>query len=308
MGLEAGRLWAALLRLWVMELNLTSSAQIRSILTQHGLRPKKRLGQNFLIDRNILNRIVDAADAGPGENVLEVGPGLGVMTKEIAERGARVVCVEADKDFLPILEDVLADKPNVEIVIQDFLKVDLPEFLGSRADGKWVMIGNLPYYITSPIIAKLLESKQLISRILLMVQREVALRLQAKPDTDDYGSLSVFVQYHCDVTSVIKVSKNVFYPVPDVDSEFIKLTVRDEPSVKVCNEQLFFNIVRASFGKRRKTLLNALSSSADLLWDKDRADLVLKAAGIDGVRRGETLSLQEFADLTNAACGERNES
>ena len=279
-------------------MNLASAPQVKKLLADHGLRPKKRLGQNFLIDRNVLDRIVAASGAGQGVNVLEIGPGLGTVTQELADTGARVVCVEADRELIPVLEDVLVDK-NVEIVNHDFLKIDLPSFLGERGGGRWVVVGNLPYYITSPIITTLLESKQMVSSIILMVQREVAMRLQAKPATDDYGSLSVFVQYHCEIESVMKVSKNVFYPVPDVDSEVVKLTVREKPVVGVKDESLFFRIVRASFGKRRKTLLNALSSSAELGWDKETVQRIIEKAGIDSGRRGETLSLEEFAALEN---------
>ncbi len=279
-------------------MNLTSAPQVKKLLAEHDLRPKKRLGQNFLIDRNVLDRIVSASGAGQGVNVLEIGPGLGTVTQELADTGAKVVCVEADRELIPVLEDVLADR-NVEIVNQDFLKIDLPAFLKERGGGRWVVVGNLPYYITSPIITTLLDSKQMVSSIILMVQREVAMRLQAKPATDDYGSLSVFVQYHCEIESVMKVSKNVFYPVPDVDSEIVKLTVREKPAVCVRDENLFFRVVRAAFGKRRKTLLNALSSSAEMGWDKETAHRIIENAGIDGGRRGETLSIEEFGTLAN---------
>ena len=280
-------------------MNLTSVAQVRKLLADYGLHPKKRLGQNFLIDRNILNKLVAATGAGPGSNVLEIGPGLGVVSCELADTGARVVCVEADSDLAPILKDVLSEYGNVEIIVQDFLKIDLAEFFASWGDGRWIIVGNLPYYITSPIITKLIDSRQFISSILMMVQREVAQRLRASAGSDDYGALTVFVQYYCEIESVIKVSRNVFYPVPDVDSEIVKLTVREHPAVNVRSEELFFRIVRAAFGKRRKTLFNALGSSSELGWDKERARHILESAGIDGGRRGETLSLQEFASLTN---------
>lgn len=282
-------------------MNLTSTQQIKSLLAQHGLRPKKRLGQNFLIDRNVLDRIVGAVEAGPGVNVLEIGPGLGVVTRELALSGARVVCVEADRDFEPILRDMLAGEGDVEVIIEDFLKVDMTEFFGERGGGKWVVAGNLPYYITSPIIARLIDAKDHVSAIVLMVQREVARRLAAPPGSDDFGALSVFVQYHCDIQSVMKVSKNVFFPIPDVDSEVVKLTVLNQPRVSVRDEGLFFKIVRAAFMKRRKTLLNALGSSNELGWDKDKAREVLTSAGIDPERRGETLSLGEFARVSD--CG-----
>jgi len=281
--------------------NLTSIGQVKRLFADHNIHPKKRLGQHFLTDRNVLNRIVDASRAGPDVNVLEIGPGLGVVTRELAERGARVVCVEIDRALQPMLERALSGTSGVEIVIGDFLKLDLPAFLADRATGKWVAVGNLPYYITSPIVAKLLDSKQLFSTILLMVQREVAERLRAEPGTGDYGALSVFVQYHAEVERVMSVSRNVFYPVPEVDSELVALRVRERPPADVVDEGLFFRIVRAAFGKRRKTLLNALSSSSELGWDKDRASQALADAGIDGARRGETLTIGEFASLANSS-------
>lgn len=282
-------------------MNLASAPQVKRILAEYGLHPKKRLGQNFLIDRNVLNRIADASGAGRGLNVLEIGPGLGVVAREIADRGARVVCVEADRDLQPILETILSGEPGAEVVIQDFLKIDLPEFLRSRAEGRWIVVGNLPYYITSPIIGKLIDAKEHISAMLIMVQREVAQRLAAKPSTGDYGALTVFVQYHCDIESVMRVSRNVFYPIPDVDSELVKLTIRETPKADVVDEHLLFAIVKAAFGKRRKTLLSALGSSDELRWDRDFARVALEGAGIDGARRGETLSVEEYAALANAA-------
>ena len=282
-------------------MTLTSAPQVKELLARHGIHPKKRLGQNFLIDRNVLDRLLDAADLGPDSDVLEIGPGLGVVTEEAAKRAGKVVCVEIDRDLEPILAELLSDCLNAEIVIGDFLKLDLPEFLGKRSEGRWTVIANLPYYITTPILAKLIDSKQHFRTILLMVQREVGQRLRAGAGSDEYGAISVFVQYHCKIKPVMRVSRNVFYPIPDVDSELVKLTVRDVPAVAVSDEATFFLIVRAAFGKRRKTLLNALSSSDDLRWDKQRAQQVLAAAGIDPGRRGETLGLEEFAALANAA-------
>ncbi len=282
-------------------MTLASAPQVKKLLADHGLRPKKRLGQNFLIDRNTLDRIVHSCEAGPGANVLEIGPGLGVVTRELAASGANVVCVEKDRSLEPILRDVLSGSPNVDIVIQDFLKLDLPDFLQSRAEGKWTVVGNLPYYITSPIITKLIDSRDLLSSALLMLQREVAGRLQADHEAGDYGSLSVYVQFYCDILSVMKVSRRVFYPVPDVDSELVKLTIRADPRAAVGDEQLFFAIVRAAFGKRRKTLFNALSSSAQLNWTRDQARAILESAGIDGIRRGETLSIDDFAAIAATA-------
>ncbi len=280
-------------------MNITSAPRVKELLACHGIRPKKRLGQNFLIDRNVLDRLLDAADLAPDSSVLEVGPGLGVVTAEAAKRVGRVVCVEIDRDLKPGLEETLSGCENAEVMIDDFLKLDLADVLGSDP-GRWTVIANLPYYITTPILAKLIDAKRHFSAILLMVQREVAQRLRAVAGSDEYGAISVFVQYHCEIESVMRVSRNVFFPIPDVDSELVKLTVRDVPAVSVADEALFFSIVRAAFGKRRKTLLNALSSSADLKWDRQRAHDVLDSAGIDPGRRGETLSLDEFAALANA--------
>jgi 16S rRNA (adenine1518-N6/adenine1519-N6)-dimethyltransferase len=232
--------------------------------------------------------------------VVEIGSGLGVLTQALAATGARVVTVEADKTLEPVLNETLDGLGNVELVISDFLKIDLPQFLRERADGKWTIVGNLPYYITTPILVKLIESKELVADVLVMMQREVADRLAGAPGSDSYGSISVFVNYHFEQSSVMRVSRNVFYPVPDVDSELIKLTPRAAPPVEVRDEALMFRVVRASFGKRRKTLANALSSSDDLGWDRGEALEALEAAGVDPGRRGETLSIEEFAAIANA--------
>ncbi len=285
--------------MWTM--NLTSASQVKNILANHGIRPKKRLGQNFLIDRNVLDRLLEAAHITPDSRIIEIGPGLGVVSRELAERAGKVVCIDIDSDMEPILREVLCGLPNAEVVIADFLKIDLDQFLSERGGGCWSVVANLPYYITTPIIIKLIESKTDFHSIILMVQREVAARLKASAGSADYGSITVFVQYHCEVASVMKVSRNVFYPIPDVDSELIRLDIRSVPAVDVADEQLFFVIVRAAFGKRRKTLLNSLSSSADLGWDRERAEAALSAAGIDSSRRGETLTLTEFASICSAS-------
>ncbi|NLN74974.1 MAG: 16S rRNA (adenine(1518)-N(6)/adenine(1519)-N(6))-dimethyltransferase RsmA [Armatimonadetes bacterium] len=284
-------------------MNLTSATQIKSILARHRIHPKKRLGQNFLIDANVLGKLLDASGISAQTRVLEIGPGMGVVTRELAQRAEKVTCIEIDSDMEPVLRETLDGLPNAEVVIDDFLKVDLDKFIGERGGGSWTVVANLPYYITTPIITKLIDSKQRFRSIVLMTQKEVASRLKAAAASADYGSITVFVQYHCAVNSIARVSRNVFYPVPDVDSELIELAVRPEPAVTVEDEQLYFSIVRAAFGKRRKTLLNALSSSADLGWDRQRAESVLQAAGIDNSRRGETLSLHEFASICTAGLG-----
>ena len=290
-----GRLTAAQIIVWFM--NLTSASQVRDLLIQHGLRPKKRLGQNFLIDRNILEKIISAVP----ENLpaLEIGPGLGVVTLELAKRVPQVVCVEMDQDFLPILTETLEGFSNTEIVLEDFLRIDLTEFLKSRKEDKWSIVGNLPYYITSPIIGKVIESKEYVSEVILMMQREVANRLMAQPSSSDYGALTLFVQFHTEISVVCKASRNVFLPPPEVDSEVIKLKMLDKPRVNVYDEKRFFNIVKSAFGKRRKNLQNALGQTPYLDWDRDISKKILDLAQIDINRRGETLSIDEFATITN---------
>ena len=285
-----------------MDINLLAPTQIKQILENHGLRPKKRFGQNFLIDRNILNKILEAAELDSESIVLEIGPGLGTVTKEAAQIASRVIAVEADRDLIPVLHEILDQYHNVEIIKGDFLQLNLPEFLSSRLNrGKCTVVANLPYYITSPLITRLLEVRESVERMVIMVQEEVADRLIAEPGTPDYGSLSVFVQFYCDAKIVARAKRTVFLPSPEVDSAIVRLDVLPSPAVEIDDEQLFFKIVRASFGQRRKTLLRSLSGSPDLGWSREKAHIALEKAGIDSSRRGETLSLEEFASITKAA-------
>jgi 16S rRNA (adenine1518-N6/adenine1519-N6)-dimethyltransferase len=281
--------------------NLISPAEVISLLKAHGLRPKKRLGQNFLVDRNVLDKIVAAAELTSDEPVLEIGPGLGVVTQELAARANSVVAVETDGALIPILEEILADLPNTEIVHADFLRLDTHQFLRERfGERRCTVVANLPYYITTPIIIQLLQVKDQVRRIVLMVQKEVAQRLAARPASSDYGSITVFVRYYCEVETVAQVSRNVFLPSPDVDSSLIRLTVRPNPATLTKDESTFFAVVRASFGKRRKTLLNALSDTSGLNLTKQQVEDALRTAGIESSRRGETLDLQEFARIADA--------
>lgn len=273
-----------------MPIDLTSPAQLQKLLAKYGLRPKKRFGQNFLVDRNVLDKIAAALDLDSGDKALEIGPGVGTLTAALAETGALVTAVEIDRDMIPILGETLSDHPNVKIINADFLSLDPSEVLTERTK----VAGNLPYYITSPIIAKLIKSKEKIERIVLMVQKEVAERLAASPGGRDYGSMSVFVQYHCEVETIARVSRNVFLPPPDVESAIVRLTPRKNPPVEVQDEEKFFKVVRAAFGKRRKTLLNSLSG---LSLTREQIKSALEAAGIDPARRAETLSLIEFARI-----------
>jgi 16S rRNA (adenine1518-N6/adenine1519-N6)-dimethyltransferase len=282
-------------------MKLFSPRSIIQLLSDHGLHPKKSLGQHFLVDYNVLRRIADATGVGPEDHVLEIGTGLGILTRELASRGARVLSVEVDKSLLPVLNETLGRLNSVELVLADFLKLDLPSFLAERWEGKWIVASNLPYCITSPIITKLISSKQLFSRIVVTVQKEVADRLVAPPGSEQYGALTVFVQYHCEVEQLMTISPRVFFPTPQVESALVRLVPREFPAVDVPNEELFFKIVRSAFGKRRKTLLNALASSREPGWTREQVLAILQSAGVDPSRRGETLSITEFAELSKAA-------
>jgi len=283
------------------ERNLTSPAVVASLLRHHGLKPKKRLGQSFLVDRNVLDKIVAAAELGPNDCVVEIGAGLGTVTRELASRAGRVVAVEADRGLIPVLRDTLSGLGNVEVVEADFLELALDGFLAERlGEERCVVVANLPYYITTPIVSRLIETKSRIRLAALMVQKEVAQRLIAPSGGDDYGAITVFVRYHCEVEIVAQVSRNVFLPPPEVDSALVRLRVRERPPVQTRDEGAFFAVVKAAFGQRRKTVLNALSGSPELSLTKKRALGMLQAAGIDAVRRGETLDLAEFARLADA--------
>jgi 16S rRNA (adenine1518-N6/adenine1519-N6)-dimethyltransferase len=284
-----------------------SPKQASDLLRAHGLRAQKRLGQNFLIDRNTLNRIVQAADLRPDDPVLEIGGGLGALTLALSSAARHVTCIEIDQHLEPILRQVTAPLSNVELIFADFLRLDLPELL-DRAFGaqQGAVVANIPYYITTAILERLLVNKARLSRIVLLVQQEFARRMIAAPGTEDYGAMSVWVQYHARVRLVGTAPKTVFLPSPDVDSAIIALTPLPAGAVPVRDEERFSHMVRAAFGQRRKTLLNALMrapASYNLgfgMEDREQIESLLARAGIDGNRRGETLSLEEFARLADA--------
>lgn len=279
-------------------LDLTSPVQLKELFRRYNFRPKKRFGQNFLADRNVVNKILDALDLHEGDPVLEIGPGAGTLTQALAERGTKVVAVEVDRDLIHILSDVLANYPNVSVVNADILGLNLPQFLSDHfGQGKVKVVGNLPYYITSPIIAQIFQAKAQVGRIVLMAQKEVAERLKASPGTKDYGSMSVFVQYYSQPEIIAHVSKNVFLPPPDVSSAIVRLNLHLEPPVEVPSDEGFFDVVHCAFGQRRKTLLNSLSDCPALGLTKEQVSQVLHDAGIDPSRRAETLSLDEFARI-----------
>lgn len=277
---------------------LSSHRATKDIVDKHGFKFSKSLGQNFLIDDNVIDKIIDGARVKEGDKVIEVGPGIGTLTREMAKRAEKVVAVEIDKNLIPILKETLADFDNTEVVNEDILKVDINKLVDEKLSGGPVkLIANLPYYITTPIVMKFLEEDIPVTDIVVMVQKEVADRMNAVPSTKDYGALSVAVQYYCDTEIVAKAPRHMFIPQPKVDSTVIGLHIREEKKYKADNEQLFFKTVKAAFGQRRKTLLNSLSSMGVL--DKAKIKEVLAEAGIDKKRRGETLSIEEFANLSN---------
>jgi len=284
----------------MMNVNLLSPRDVRVLLAERRIRPTRRLGQNFLIDRNILDKIIGSARPKEARNILEIGPGLGTVTLALSEEAEKVVAVEVDSGLAAILQEILAGRENVEVVHADFLKLSLEDFLAERFGGELcTAVSNLPYSITSPVIIRLLEHKRRFARIVLTVQREVARRLAARHGTEDYGALTVMVQYHSRLEIIANVPRTVFYPTPEVDSALIVLEPLPEPSVRTRDEELFFRVVRAALGKRRKTIWNALSGAAGEDWTKDAVRDALRSAGIDPVRRGETLSLEEFARLAD---------
>lgn len=264
------------------------------ILKTFGIHMSKKLGQNFLINEAIVDGIVNAAAIKPGEAVLEIGPGIGTLTQGLAEAGAQVTAVELDRKLLDVLAKTLQGYDNVRVVHGDILRIDISREIPVE---KYKVVANLPYYITTPIIMKFLEEHLPVELLVTMVQKEVAQRMVAAPGTKDYGALSVSVQYYTKPEIMFLVPPQSFMPPPAVESAVIRCTVRSEPPVVVKDERLFFRVVKAAFGQRRKTLANALKGGG---IDKTIIDIMLPKAGIDGTRRGETLSLEEFAALANA--------
>ena len=268
-----------------------------ALLREQGLRPRKRWGQNFLCDRNALDRIVRAAALQSDDRTLEIGAGLGALTRSLADFCSLVTAVEIDPLMEPILKKTLQNHPNVRLIFEDFLRLDTPSLLNEAfQDRRGLVVANIPYYITTPILERLLSNKHSIRRIVLLVQEEVAGRLCAPPGDENYGSMSVFAQYHANVSSLFKVSRNSFMPVPEVNSMVVQLEPYAAGAIDVKDEDVFFRVVHSAFGKRRKMLLNALL--ADFGKEgKSGLEKAMDDAGIDCSRRGETLSLKEFAKL-----------
>ena len=277
---------------------LSSHRATKSVVEKHGFKFSKSLGQNFLIDDNVIDKILNGARLSEGDKVIEVGPGIGTLTREMGKVADKVVAIEIDKTLIPILSETLDEFDNIEVVNQDILKVNIQELVNEKLSGGPVkLVANLPYYITTPIVMKFLEEDIPVTDIVVMVQKEVADRMNAGPGTKDYGALSVAVQYYCDTEIVAKAPRHMFIPQPNVDSTVIGLHVRKELKYLVDNEEIFFKTVKASFGQRRKTLLNSLGGLGIL--NKDEIREVLKESDIDEKRRGETLTIEEFAKLSN---------
>ena len=278
----------------MLESVIASPEVVHYICKRFDIKMSKKLGQNFLIKRGIVDEIVHAAELMPGEPVLEVGPGIGTLTQGLAQSGADVTAIELDRRLLEVLDTTLASYDNVRIVHGDVLKLDVPTIMNHKP---FKVVANLPYYITTPIIMSLLESKLPIERLVVMVQKEVALRMIAKPGTKDYGALSVAVQYYTEPDIVLDVPPKSFLPAPAVTSSVIRCILRDKPPVDVIDEKLFFRVVKAGFAQRRKTFSNTMKTTG---LTKNQIDELLAKANIDGQRRGETFTLQEFADVANA--------
>ena len=266
----------------------------RHILKRFGIRTQKRLGQHFLVDEVVVRGIADSLELQPGMQVLEIGPGIGTLTQFLAMTGAQVTAVELDRRCVGIMATTLQAYDNVRVVQGDVLTLDFAATMGS---GPFQIAGNLPYYITTPIMMKILEERIPAEKMVFMVQKEVADRMVSLPGTKDYGSLSVAVQYHTEATKLFEVPSSAFMPPPAVDSAVILCKMRKQPPVEVPSEKLFFQVVRAAFGQRRKTLANALQGGG---FAKDAVQSILGDTGIDGGRRGETLSMDEFAALSRS--------
>ena len=271
------------------------------VLQKYNFAFQKRFGQNFLIDTHVLEKIIAASQISKEDFVLEIGPGIGTMTQYLAEYAREVAAVEIDNTLIPILKDTLKDWDNVTVINDDILKVDIRKLALERNGGKPIkVVANLPYYITTPIIMGLFENQVPIDSITIMVQKEVADRMQVGPGTKDYGALSLAVQYYAKPEIVANVPPNCFMPRPKVGSAVIRLERYEKPPVEVSDEKLMFRIIRASFNQRRKTLVNGLKNSQELSYSREEIEEVLNECGIPLNIRGEALTLAEFASLANA--------
>ncbi|MCA1061745.1 16S rRNA (adenine(1518)-N(6)/adenine(1519)-N(6))-dimethyltransferase RsmA [Rossellomorea aquimaris] len=286
-----------------MHKDIATPIRTKEILAKHGFSFKKSLGQNFLIDPNILRNITEYAGLSEKTAAIEIGPGIGALTEHLARTSGKVVAFEIDQRLIPILDDTLSPYDNVKIINEDVLEADVASIINKEFEGfdDIMVVANLPYYVTTPIILKLLMERLPIRGICVMLQKEVGDRISAKPGTKAYGSLSIAIQYYTEAEMVMTVPKTVFMPQPNVDSAVIRLTKREKPPVEVISEDFFFTVTRSSFAQRRKTILNNLTSQ--LPQGKEKKDYILDAlstAGVEPSRRGETLTIQEFGRLSDA--------
>jgi 16S rRNA (adenine1518-N6/adenine1519-N6)-dimethyltransferase len=279
------------------KMNFLNPKQIKDLMLKYGIKPKKKYGQNFLVDNNILKKIISAADI-KDKVVVEIGPGIGSLTYVMAQIARYVIAVEIDKSLIAPLEDFLRDYSNVEIINQDILKLNLDDLLNERGISEYSIVANLPYYITTPIIMYLLEKNLNFDKCVFMIQKEVADRMIAVPGTKEYGALTIGVQYYCEVSLVAKVPPTVFIPKPEVTSAVVKLEKRRTPLVNSIDKNFFFQVVKAGFGKRRKTILNSLSNS-DLSVTREQIVEVCSTQGVDYNKRIEQLSIEEIALIAN---------
>ena len=279
---------------------LSNPQKTIEVIQKYEFAFQKKFGQNFLIDGHVLNKIIAAADITKEDFVLEIGPGIGTMTQYLAEAAGRVMAVEIDRMLIPILQETLQEYDNVEILNEDILKVDIGALVEEKNGGKPIrVVANLPYYITTPIIMGLLEKHVPVESITVMVQKEVAQRMQAEPGTKDYGALSLAVQYYCEPYIVANVPPNCFMPRPKVGSAVIRLRTHQEPPVKTEHEALMFRLIRASFNQRRKTLANGLNNSPELSCSKEEIAAAIEKLGVPSTIRGEALTLEQFARLAD---------
>ncbi|OIJ29011.1 16S rRNA (adenine(1518)-N(6)/adenine(1519)-N(6))-dimethyltransferase RsmA [Staphylococcus sp. LCT-H4] len=282
--------------------DIATPSRTKALLNQYGFNFKKSLGQNFLIDVNIIHNIIDASDIDENTGVIEIGPGMGSLTEQLAKSAKKVIAFEIDQRLIPVLKDTMSPYDNVIVINEDILKANIAQYVSDNlADcDKIMVVANLPYYITTPILLNLMQQRLPIDGYVVMMQKEVGERLNAQVGTKAYGSLSIVAQYYTETSQVLTVPKSVFLPPPNVDSIVVKLMKRDVPQVEVDNEDKFFKMTKSAFSQRRKTINNNYQSL--FVEGKNKKEVILKwleTSGIDPIRRGETLSIKEFANLYN---------
>lgn len=281
--------------------NISNKSNTYTAIKKYGFTFKKSLGQNFIIDPNILDKIVEKADLDKDTGVIEIGPGIGALTQKLAESAGKVVAIEIDQRLIPILNESLAENDNVVVINGDILKLPLDRIIEEQLDGYKAIkvVANLPYYITTPIIMKLLEDKLKLGLIMVMIQKEVAERISAAPGSKDYGSLTLAIEYYAKADIAFSVPRKVFLPEPNVDSAVLQLQIRDNPPYKADDEEFLFKVIRASFAQRRKTIYNNLTNNLVGKDQKEEVLRILELLNIDQKRRAETLTLKEFVELSN---------